>query len=114
LLISSRQAQIYRIWANLNNLDVFPVTSRHHHARQKVKATAFELGITPEAVRKTIAKVLIYLNEGGELPPEADHCYRCQGTNIQQLPDTKAGNRQFYCLSCEKAFVLQTQNNRIR
>lgn len=107
-MITSRQAQIYRIWATLNSLDLEPITSRHRLCKHKVGETAKQLGQTKENVRQTVAKVLRCLEQGESLPPAETHCFRCYGVNIQQIQNTKAGNQQFYCAFCRKNFVWFT------
>jgi hypothetical protein len=104
--ITPRQANIYRAWADFYGILPLPLTEKHKLYRYKAsKKLAEKLGVQQEHVRRAVYKVYRCLELGELLPPEEEHCPRCHSHNLHQLPDTKAGNRQFYCQDCHHKFV---------
>jgi transposase-like protein len=105
--ITKRQAEIFRLFLRENNLAEDSCIEELQAAPKRVKSTAKILGVDPETVRQTVSKVLNRLSQGQKLPPVGDFCPRCQGQELITLPDTLAGNPQFFCQSCQKNFVVR-------
>ena len=104
--ITPRQANIYRAWADFYGILPLPLTEKHKFYRYKAsKKLAEKLGVQQEQVRRAVYKVYRCLELGESLPPKEEHCPKCYSHNLHQLPDTKAGNRQFYCQDCHHRFV---------
>lgn len=104
--ITPRQAHIYRTWADFYGMLPLPLTEKHLLYRYKCsKKLAEKLGVQQEHVRRAVYKVYRCLELGESLPPEGKHCPKCHSQNLYQLPDTKAGNQQFYCQDCHHRFV---------
>ena len=104
--ITARQANIYRAWADFYGILPLPLTEKHKLYRYKAsKKLAEKLGVQQEQVRRAVYKVYRCLELGESLPPEEEHCPKCHSHNLHQLPDTKAGNRHFYCQDCHHRFV---------
>lgn len=104
--ITPRQAHIYRVWADFYGMLPLPLTEKHRLYRYKAnKKLAEKLGVGQERVRRAVYQVYLALEAGELLPPEGKHCPKCHSKNLHQLPDTKAGNQQFYCQDCHHRFV---------
>ena len=104
--ITPRQAHIYRAWADFYGMLPLPLTDKHRLYRYKCgKKLADKLGVGQERVRRAVYATYRALELGESLPLEEKHCPKCHSTNLHQMPDTKAGNQQFYCLDCEHKFV---------